>query len=349
MQKKIIVVDDDMMNLRMAEFILKQNGYMVEKAESGEECFALLAEENADLILLDIEMPEMNGFEVIERLQQNKKWCKIPVIFLTADRTEETEEKCFKMGAVDYIGKPFVPAIMIQRIRRTMELESYRKSLEVMVEKQLQRITQLQHEIIITMANLIESRDGTTGGHIKRTSEYTEFFVDKIKERGLYTDIIDSNFKRYIRKAAPMHDIGKITIPDAILQKPGALTKEEYEIMKSHAEAGGRIIEENMGRIVDHDFVEVARNMAAYHHEKWNGTGYPKGLKGEEIPLCARILAITDVFDALVSKRQYKEGMSIEKAFEIMQKERGIGFEPALLDIFIEEKEALSRLMEKLN
>lgn len=165
-----MVVDDDKMNLLMAEMILKKNGYAVEKCFSGMECFSLLEQEIPDMILLDIEMPQMNGFKVMERLKETEQYRKIPVIFLTADRSEETEEKCFKMGAVDFIGKPFIPAIMIQRIKRTLELEAYRRSLEDMVESQLKRITQLQHEIIITMANLIESRDGTTGGHIKRTS-----------------------------------------------------------------------------------------------------------------------------------------------------------------------------------
>lgn len=347
--KKILVVDDDRMNLRMAEIILMKNYYEVEKAESGKACFALLEHEKADLILLDIEMPEMNGFEVMEQLKKTEGLHKIPVIFLTADRSEETEEKCFKMGAVDFIGKPFVPAIMIQRIKRTLELEAYRKSLEDMVDSQLKRITQLQHEIIITMANLIEGRDGTTGGHIKRTSAYTEFFVEKMKETGKYDEVLDHKFVRYMRKAAPMHDIGKITVSDVILQKPAAFTKEEYEIMKTHAKAGGKIIEENMGRIAEQDFVELARDMAMYHHEKWNGEGYPKGLKGKEIPFCARIIAIPDVFDALVSKRQYKEGMSVDDALAIMKKERGISFEPELFDIFINARDELVELTKKLN
>lgn len=348
MQKKIIVVDDDKMNLRMAELILKRSDYAIETADSGNACFELLEHEQADLILLDIEMPEMDGFEVIEQLRKKEAWQRIPVIFLTADRSEETEEKCFKMGAVDFIGKPFVPAIMIQRIKRTLELEEYRKILENVVETQVQHITQLQHEIIITMANLIESRDGTTGGHIKRTSAYTEFFVKKIQEKGIYEEINNGQYRSYLRKGAPMHDIGKITISDVILQKPAAFTQDEFEIMKTHAEAGGRIIEENMGRIADPEFVEIARDMAAYHHEKWNGNGYPKGLKGEEIPLCARIIAIPDVFDALVSKRQYKEGMSVEDALSIMKKERGTSFDPALLDIFVDAKEELVQLVEKL-
>ena len=209
---------------------------------------------------------------------------------------------------MDYIAKPFVPAIMLQRVRRTLELENYRKNLERMVERQLRRITQLQQDIVITMANLIESRDGITGEHVKRTSAYVNLLVRKVKEKGLYEDVLSPTYIDYMQKASPLHDIGKLTVPDRILQKPGALTKEEYGLIQLHAEEGGRLIQENMKRIAEKEFVDVVRDMAAGHHEKWAG-GYPHNLKGEEIPLAARILAIADVFDALVSERQYKKGM----------------------------------------
>ena len=237
---------------------------------------------------------------------------------------------------------------MMQRVRRTLELQGYRKNLEHMVEQQLQRITQLQQDIIITMANLIEGRDGTTGEHVKRTSAYVELLVKKLQEKGVYKEILTPAYIDYLKKASPLHDIGKITVPDRILQKPGALTQEEYDLIKLHAKAGGTLIEENMNRIVDKEFVEIAQDMASYHHEKWNGKGYPRGLKGEEIPLSARILAIADVFDALVSKRQYKKGMTLDEAFVIMEKERGESFEPVLLDAFLDAKEELRQLMEEL-
>ncbi|MBR5597872.1 MAG: response regulator [Lachnospiraceae bacterium] len=336
MDKWILVVDDDAMNLRMAEFILTKNGYSVVKSESGQAALEVLKNKEIELILLDIEMPEMNGFEMMEMIQKDAMLKKIPVIFLTADRSAETEEKCFQMGAVDYIGKPFIPSIMIQRVKRTIELEEYRKSLEVMVEVQLERITQLQQEIIITMANLIESRDGTTGEHIKNTSRYVNKILDVLVEKGIYEEELTKEYISYIKKASPLHDVGKITISDLILQKPGSFTQEEYDIMKSHARAGQQVIQKNMTKVVDQKFVEVAANIAAYHHEKWNGTGYPEGLKGQEIPLCARIVALADVLDALVAKRPYKEGMSITEALAIMKKDRGIYFEPLLFDAFEE-------------
>lgn len=347
MKQVILVVDDDKSNLMIAQKLLAEE-YRVAAANSGELAFRYLEKNIPDLILLDIQMPGMDGFEVMGRIQDHEKWRKIPVIFLTADRSEKTEEACFKMGAVDYIGKPFVPSIMLQRVRRSLELEGYRKGLEQMVEKQLAKITQLQQDIIISMANLIESRDGTTGEHIKRTSAYVEFFVRKIQEKGLYREELTPDYVDYMKKAAPMHDIGKIAVSDMILQKPGILSPKEYETMQLHTSEGGRLIRENMGRIVDQEFVEVASDIASYHHEKWNGQGYPEQRKGREIPLCARILAIADVFDALVSKRQYKEGMSLEEAFAIMEKERGISFEPELLDIFLESEDELRDLMRKL-
>ena len=347
MKQVILVVDDDKSNLMIAQKLLAEE-YRVAAANSGELAFRYLEKNIPDLILLDIQMPGMDGFEVMSRIQESEKWRKIPVIFLTADRSEKTEEACFKIGAVDYIGKPFVPSIMLQRVRRTLELEEYRQGLERMVEKQLAKITQLQQDIIISMANLIESRDGTTGEHIKRTSAYVEFFVRKIQEKGLYQEELTPAYVDYMNKAAPMHDIGKIAISDMILQKPGTLSPEEYKMMQRHTSEGGRLIRENMGRIVNQEFVEVASDIATYHHEKWNGQGYPKQRKGKEIPLCARILAIADVFDALVSRRQYKEEMSLEEAFEIMEKERGISFEPELLDVFLESKDELRDLMQEL-
>lgn len=347
-RKLILVVDDDNINLTMAEKLLSSD-YDVRPVSSGSEALAFLETTEPDLILLDIQMPEMDGFAVMSVIRSHSSYCNIPVIFLTADRSEKTEETCFEMGAVDYIGKPFVPAILRHRVRRTLELEDYRKNLERMVQKQLQRITQLQQDIIFSMANLIESRDGTTGEHIKRTTIYAGFLMDKMLEHNVYTQDLTPTFIDYMKKASPLHDIGQITVPDRILQKPGKLDFEEYEIMKGHAAAGGKLIRDNMTRIVDREFVDMAEKLAAHHHEKWNGGGYPEGLSGKNIPLCARILAVVDVFDALVSKRQYKEGMSFEKAYDIMKHDRGEAFEPILFDTFFADKNELIRLMRELN
>ena len=346
-KKIILLVDDDKSNLVIAQKLLADE-YRVAAVNSGAMALRFLEKNKPDVILLDILMPEMDGFEVMKRIQENPELKSIPVIFLTADRSAKTEEDCFRMGAVDFIGKPFVPGIMLQRVHRTVELEEYRKSLEKIVQQQLQRITQLQSDIIITMANLIESRDGTTGEHVKRTSVYTHFLVGKMLEKGVYAEELTPKFVDYLCKAAPMHDIGKITVPDRILSKPGALTPEEYDMMKNHAAEGGKIIRDNMDRIADKEFVDIAFDMATYHHEKWNGMGYPSGKAGLDIPLSARILAVVDVFDALVSKRQYKEGMTLEQAFDIMRRDRGVAFEDKIWDVFEESADELREIMKEL-
>ena len=345
MKKTVLVVDDDKSNLILAQKLLSDE-YRVAAVNSGEKALEYLEKNEPSLILLDISMPDMDGFEVMEELRSDERHCKVPVIFLTADRSSETEEKCFDMGAVDYIAKPFVLSIMHKRVNRTIELEEYRKSLEKMVAEQLAQITKMQHDVIITMANVIESRDGTTGEHVKRTSTYTMMLAEKMREKGIYADKLDAEFMENMRNAAPLHDIGKITVPDAVLSKPGKLTNEEYDLIKSHSRAGAEMLRKNMPGMVDPDFLQVACDMACYHHEKWNGKGYPEGLKGQEIPLSARILAVADVYDALVSKRQYKEGMTTEQAFEIMAKDRGEGFEADILDTFFEIKSELESLLE---
>lgn len=344
MKKTVLVIDDDKSNLIMAQRLLSDE-YRVAAVNSGERALEYLQKGEPSLILLDIQMPDMDGFAVMDKLRVHERWCKIPVIFLTADRSSETEEKCFDMGAVDYIGKPFVPQIMRKRVTRTIELEEYRKSLEKMVMSQLAQITKMQHDIIVSMANVIESRDGTTGEHVKRTSRYTLLLAEKLLERGLYKEELTVQMLENMRNASPLHDIGKITIPDSVLTKPGKLTVEEYEVIKTHAKAGADMIRNNMSQMVSKDFLKTACDMAQYHHEKWNGKGYPEGLRGREIPLTARILAVTDVFDALVSVRQYKEGMSIDEAFAYMEKDRGESFEPDILDVFFDLREELVRLL----
>lgn len=348
MKHKIIVVDDDKLNLILATRLLSQS-YEVITLHSGAELFNTLEDLTPTLILLDIQMPEMDGFEVIKKLKTNENLNKIPVIFLTADRSENTERECFEQGAVDFITKPFVPAIMQQRVKRTIELEDYRQNLERMVLNQLQKITQLQSDIIITMANIIESRDGTTGEHVKRTGFYVKLLADNMKAKGLYKDELSEEFIDLMFRATPMHDIGKITVPDSTLQKAGRLTTEEYEVMKNHAAAGSNLILDNLVNLEENDFIKIASDMARHHHEKWNGNGYPDKLKGTNIPLSARILAVADVFDALVAKRCYKEGMSVDDALAIMIKDSGEAFEASILQVFMDSRDELVELTKKLN
>lgn len=335
MKKVILVVDDDRTNLVMAERLLADEFHVI-SVMSGEQALKFLMERKPDLILLDINMPGMDGFEVMSNIKANEAWEKIPVIFLTADRDAETEAQCLNMGAVDFVGKPFEPEIIRNRIRRTLEIEEYSKDLEGIVRRQTAKIEKIQREIIISLANMIESRDGSTGQHVKRTSQYVEMIINELSQRGLYASLIDDTFIYNLTKAAPMHDIGKIKIPDHVLQKPGKLTDEEFEIMKQHSPEGGKIIRKIMEEIEEKDYIEVAYNVATSHHEKWNGRGYPDGLTGEEIPLEARIMAVADVFDALISKRCYKDAISLDKAFEIIEESKGEHFDPQIAQIFLD-------------
>lgn len=344
--KTILIVDDDRVNLIVAKRLLS-NEYNIITVDSGMKALDILKESLVDLILLDFQMPEMDGLEVMHHLQEDERLSKIPVIFLTADNREETESKCFEMGAVDFITKPFVPIIMQRRIHRTIELQGYRQNLERRLLEQLQKVTTLQDNVIVTLANIIESRDGTTGEHVKRTGAYTRYLLEKILEKKLYSDEINAEMVDIICKAAPMHDIGKITVADSILQKTGKLTTEEFEIMKSHSNAGSEIIRKNLNSVVESNFIDVADKLARYHHERWDGKGYPEGLKGTEIPLCARILAITDVYDALTAKRSYKERMSTEEALDIMKGNVG-QFEPMLFELFVQDMEALKALTDSM-
>ena len=342
MSKVILVVDDDRTNLIMAERLLGKE-YQIISVTSGEQALKFLSKRKPDLILLDINMPEMDGFEVMRNIKENEEWEKVPVIFLTADRDADTEVECLQMGAVDFIGKPFEPEIMRNRIRRTLEIEEYRKDLEGVVRRQTAKIEKIQREIIISLANMIESRDGSTGQHVKRTSQYVEMIIGELKKRNMFSNVISESYVYNVIKAAPMHDIGKIKVPDHVLQKPGKLTDEEFEVMKQHSAEGGKIIHMIMENIEEKDYIEVAYNVATFHHEKWNGRGYPDGLVGEQIPLEARIMAVADVFDALISKRCYKDAMPLDKAFAIIEESKGEHFDPQIAQVFMELRPQILR------
>ena len=237
-------------------------------------------------------------------------------------------------------------------VRLTSSLERYKDSLEEEIEEKkrdLQRhnekMMSIQNNTIIGMANLIESRDGDTGEHVKRTSKYVDMLARAARDQGVYADILTDSFIELLDKAAPLHDIGKISVPDSILQKPGKLTPEEFEKIKSHAAEGGRIIREVMGSIEEKEYVDIAETVAACHHEKWDGSGYPRQLKGYEIPVAARIMALADVFDALVSKRCYKRPMSIEEAFKIIKESEGSHFDPDLAEVFISLKSSIENYL----
>lgn len=357
-KKHILVVDDVPANLKYAEQLLGER-YRLTLAVSGAQALKFLTKAEPDLILLDINMPEMDGCTVLTRLKENPATEKIPVIILTSDADSAMEIKCLALGAVDFIRKPFVTEIMLSRIETQIELNEYRHKLEYMVDEKTAVIERLQDVMSTCFAELVESRDGTTGGHIKNTTRYFSVFIEELAKYDKYKDILTPDYRRSLVRAAPLHDIGKIGINDSVLRKESSLDKEEFEHMKTHAKIGGdtfqnifssvegvhhslmgadaleRVCDTMVHESADTEFLHIARDMALYHHERWNGTGYPTGISGEDIPLCARILSIVDVYDALTSKRSYKDAFSHEKAMDIIIHDREIFFDPELTDIFI--------------
>ena len=339
----ILVVDDDKTNLTLAQKILTPQ-YRIAATNSGKAALKYLENNRPDLILLDINMPEMNGFEVLEQILQKEETASIPVIFLTADNQADTEIKCFQMGAVDFVGKPFIPDVLISRVSKTIELEQYRSNLEKMVKEQAEmlmedakRFSSIQDSVIAGMANLIESRDGSTGKHVKNTQIYVKMSADELYKRKLCPNELTESLIEDIRKAAPLHDVGKIKVPDAVLMKAGKLTEEEFETMKLHTTYSEEIIKTIIGDVKDEDYVKVVEDIAMYHHERWDGSGYPTGLRGENIPLSARIMAVADVFDALYEERVYKPPVRpLERIMQIMMEGRGTQFDPVIIDVFME-------------
>lgn len=343
MKNIILVVDDDKTNLALAQKILAPQ-YRIAASNSGTAALKYLEHNRPDLILLDINMPDMDGFAVMEELRKKEETESIPVIFLTADNLAETEIRCFQLGAMDFVAKPFVPDILLSRVGKTIELDQYRHNLEKMVEEQAEklmentrRISMIQDSVIIGMANLIESRDGSTGKHVKNTQMYVRMIADELLKRGLYQEELTPEYIEDLCKAAPLHDVGKIKIPDSILQKPGKLTAEEFDTMKQHTTHSSAIIKTIIGDVEDEHYVKIVEDIAMYHHERWDGTGYPSGLMEENIPLAARIMAVADVFDALYEERCYKPPVRpIERILQIMSEGRGTQFDPVILDVFVQ-------------
>lgn len=345
--KRVVIVDNSKTNLLSAKKILSDE-FQVDMLLNGADLFKYLNKYSPDLIMLSLKLADMNGFEAFRCLQTIPRTIRTPVIFFSESATSKTEAACFEIGAADFVMAPFSELVLRQRIRKAIELEEYRKNLEHLVSIQLQKVSEIQQSIVISLGNLIESRDGTTGEHVKRTSVYAGFLIQMMRQKKLYIEELTPKFCDMVLRVAPLHDIGKITVPDRILKKKGPLTSEEYTCIKTHTNLGGDFIKNNIGHLGE-DFVTMAYDVVTYHHEKWDGTGYPLGLAEDEIPLSARIIAIADVFDALVSKRPYKEAMSMQEAFSIMKTERGKAFESDLLDAFTESPCVLSELMTTIN
>lgn len=331
--KHVLVVDGNVTNLKLAEKILKPY-YKVSLLLSGSQTLKFISKNKPDLILLDINMPDMDGYETLRKIKENPELDSIPVIFLTNLPYSEEELRGLELGVVDVIIKPFIPQITINRVKLHLEFSEYKNDLENKVYEKTEMIEHLQDVMMLSLAELVECRDENTGGHVKRTAEYVKILTEEIVEAGLYNDILTSEYIIDIVRSAPLHDVGKIGINDATLLKVGALDDEEFEYMKNHAELGGQTLQKMIDETSGESFLYIAKDMAHYHHERWDGSGYPCGLKGEEIPISARIMAVADVYDALTTKRPYKEALEHEVALKIIIDGKGKSFDPNIIDIF---------------
>ncbi len=339
----ILIVDDTPENIATLGDLLKPY-YNLRVAINGPRALASAhSDPRPDLILLDVMMPEMDGYTVLSRLRENPHTAEIPVIFVTALDATDDETLGLALGAADYITKPLRPAIVLARVRSQLELKQARDRmrdqnlwLEAEVARRMKQNQLIQDASMRALASLAETRDNETGNHILRTQGYVEVLCQELA-RMHHPEIRDAHCIELITKAAPLHDIGKVGIPDQILLKPGKLTEDEWTIMRTHsalgAEAISRAIQDEADQSV-FDFLHVAMKIAHYHHEKWDGSGYPDGLAGENIPLPARLMALADVFDALINRRCYKKAMPLELAVSVIQEGKGKHFDPMIVDAF---------------
>jgi len=342
----ILVVDDTPDNLLVMSGLLKAI-YKVKVANSGERALKSVREDRPDLILLDIMMPGMSGYDVLRALRADPSTRAIPVIFLTAMSTAEDEKTGLEMGAADYITKPISPPIVLARVKTQLEnkaaadfLRDQNAYLEAEVGKRTREISAIQDVTILAMASMAETRDSETGNHIRRTQHYVRILAEKIKTHPRFGYFLSEQTIELLFKSAPLHDIGKVGIPDRILLKPGRFTPEEFEIMKTHTTLGRDAIAQAEGQLgMPVEFLQLAKEIAYSHQEKWDGSGYPQGLAGDAIPISGRVMAVADVYDALISRRVYKDGMPHEKAVGIMREGRGTHFDPDILDAFLELEE----------
>ena len=348
MQKTIFIVDDNDTNLAAAKEALKEE-YRAMPLPSAAKMFALMEKIIPDLILLDIEMPEMDGFEVLSLLKANALHADIPVIFLTGMTDASIEARGFQLGVVDFIPKPFSAPVLLNRIKTHLDIDKLIRERTKELKQRTEQLQHLQNGIVFVLADMVENRDQETGGHIERTTAYIKILIEAMLEKNVYIDEIrDIDFELLVASAR-LHDVGKISISDTILNKPGKLTEEEFTIMKTHTKEGERVIDQIVSRTgEDEVFLNNAKLFAGYHHERWDGKGYPYGLSGTNIPLLGRIMAFADVYDALIYKRPYKNPFTHEESVKIIMDGAGKQFDPLLADLFNNVKDKFEAVNKKL-
>ena len=342
-KRTVLVVDDTPDNLALISGLLKDL-YRVKVANSGEKALKIVrTAPPPDLILLDIMMPGQSGYDVCKELKSDPATRDIPVVFLTAMTSEEDEKRGLDLGAVDYITKPISPPIVLARVKTHLAnkaaadfLRDQNVFLETEVARRTRELSAIQDVTILAMASLAETRDSDTGNHIRRTQFYVRAIAERLQDHPRFRRLLDRATIDLLFKSAPLHDIGKVGIPDRILLKPAKLDAEEYDVMKTHTTLGGDAIQAAEDRLgMNVAFLSLAKEIAYSHQEKWDGTGYPEGLSGDDIPIPARLMAVADVYDALVSRRVYKEGMPHERAVQILVEGKGTHFDPDVVDAFV--------------
>lgn len=351
----ILVVDDTPDNLALMSGLLKGH-YKVRVANGGERALKLASgREPPDLILLDIMMPGIDGFEVCRRLKADSATREIPVIFLTAKADVEDEARGLSLGAVDYITKPISPPIVLARVQTHLALKASadflrdkNAYLEAEVEKRTREVAAIQDVTIMAMASLAEARDNETGNHIRRTQLYVKELAQQLKTHPRFAPFLSDRQIAILYKSAPLHDIGKVGIPDHILLKQDKLTVEEFEIMKTHTTIGRDAIAQ-AGHLIDTEggFLHIAMEIAYSHQEKWDGSGYPQGLAGDDIPVAARLMALADVYDALISRRVYKAPMTHREAVEVIRHGKGSHFDPDIVEAFMQIHEKFQSIANR--
>jgi putative two-component system response regulator len=339
----VLAVDDTPANLALLSQLLGP-GYRVQLAPSGAKALELALRRPPDLILLDVMMPEQDGWETCRRLKADPRTRDVPVVFLTALSSSEDETRGFELGAADFVTKPFNPATLLARVRTQLELKAWRDAqrdrnawLQGELDTRLEEVERLRDTTLFVMVSLAEFRDNDTGNHVRRTQEYVRVIAQWLVRQGLAPPELDAAAIDAMAKAAPLHDIGKVAIPDGVLLKPGPLTAEEWEVMRTHTTQGADLLQRAIGRMGDRagPLLHYGTQIARWHHEKWDGSGYPDGLAGTAIPLAARLMAVADVYDALLSRRPYKEPMAHEAALAWIASQSGRHFDPTLVDALV--------------
>lgn len=354
-KERIMIVDDTPENLKLLSRMLEGRGYRVFAFTKGESALWAAEKHPPDLILLDIKMPELDGYEVCQQLKANKKLAEIPVIFISALAGASDKIKAFQVGGVDYITKPFQIDEINARVETHLKIrelqiayELQNKNLQLLVAEQVKEISESQMSIIFALAKLAEYRDIDTGNHLERVQEFCRVLTTRLHQASPYAKFIDEKFIANIYYASPLHDIGKVVIPDDILLKPGKLTAEEFEIMKTHATVGAEYLETVLEQYTKNDFLRIGVEIAQSSHERWDGKGYPQGLRGENIPLSARIMALVDVYDAVRSRRCYKSSVNHETACSIIAAESNAHFDPVITETFMQIKDEFNNIYTKV-